>query len=129
MVMKLDGPRRPARSGTARSLVVLLHGYGASGDDLIGLADELALQLRDAAFASPHAVEEMPYPGQAAYQWFALTARDPEEYAAGARAAGDRVPRRRPARVRAARARNRPDANARRSPRVRDADWPARPSR
>lgn len=87
MVLKLDGPRRAARSGTARSLVVLLHGYGASGDDLIGLADDLAPWLRDAAFASPHAVEEMPYPGQAAYQWFALTARDPEEYAAGARTA------------------------------------------
>lgn len=87
MVMKLDGPRRPARSGTARSLVVLLHGYGASGDDLIGLAAELAPALPDTAFASPHAVEEMPYPGQPAYQWFALTARDPQEYAVGARAA------------------------------------------
>jgi phospholipase/carboxylesterase len=87
MAAKLDGPRRPARRGRATSLVVLLHGYGASGDDLIPLADELGPLLPDAAFASPNAVEQMPYPGQPAYQWFALTARDPEEYAAGARAA------------------------------------------
>jgi phospholipase/carboxylesterase len=87
MTTKLDGPRRSARSGRAKSLVVLLHGYGASGDDLIALADELAPLLPDTAFAAPHAVEQMPYPGQPAYQWFALTARDPEEYAAGARAA------------------------------------------
>lgn len=87
MAVKLDGPRRPARSGRATSLVVLLHGYGASGDDLIGLADDLAPLLPNTAFASPHAVEQMPYPGQPAYQWFALTARDPEEYASGVCAA------------------------------------------
>lgn len=83
----LDGPRRPARNGTARSLVVLLHGYGASGDDLIGLADALADLLPDTAFASPHAVERMPYPGHSSYQWFPLTLRNPEEYIAGARTA------------------------------------------
>ena len=67
--------------------MVFLHGYGASGDDLIGLADALAGVLPDTAFASPHAAERMPYPGQAAYQWFPLTLHDPEEYIAGTRAA------------------------------------------
>jgi phospholipase/carboxylesterase len=85
--MMLDGPRRAARSGTARSLVVLLHGYGASGDDLVGLADMMAGVLPDAAFVSPNAVERMPYPGAAAYQWFALSDRDPEEYIGGTRSA------------------------------------------
>lgn len=87
MATALDGPRRPARNGKARSLVVLLHGYGASGDDLIGLADMMADELPDTAFVSPHAVERMPYPGPAAYQWFALSERDPDEYIAGTRAA------------------------------------------
>lgn len=85
--MMLDGPRRAARSGKARSLVVLLHGYGASGDDLIDLADMMAPVLPDAAFASPNAVERMPYPGAAAYQWFALSEQDPEEYISGTRTA------------------------------------------
>jgi len=87
MPTALDGPRRPAASGRARSLVVLVHGYGASGDDLIGLADMMGRVLPDTAFASPHAVERMPFPGAASYQWFALSARDPEEYIAGARKA------------------------------------------
>ena len=88
MATMLDGPRRPARSGSARSLVVLLHGYGASGDDLIELADMMAPALPATAFASPHAVERFPHPAAGgAYQWFPLTARDPEEYIAGTRSA------------------------------------------
>jgi len=87
MATKLDGPRRQPRSGTARSLVVLLHGYGASGNDLIGLADELGPVLPDTAFVSPHALEPMPFPGPPAFQWFALSERDPEEYINGTRAA------------------------------------------
>jgi phospholipase/carboxylesterase len=85
MPATLDGPRRPARSGRARSLVVLVHGYGASGDDLIDLADMMAPALPDAAFASPHGGERLPYSGMAGYQWFALSERDPEEYIAGTR--------------------------------------------
>src|SRR5260370_32338597 len=41
--MTLSGPRRPAAaSGPARQLVVLLHGLGADGTDLIELAGALA---------------------------------------------------------------------------------------
>lgn len=87
MTRRLDGPRRPARSGTARSLVILLHGYGASGDDLIDLADMMAGALPHTAFASPHACETMPYPGQPAYQWFPLTELDPDALLAGTQAA------------------------------------------
>jgi phospholipase/carboxylesterase len=87
MIHTLDGPRRDAESGPARSLVVFLHGYGASGDDLIELASMLSSRLPHTAFAAPHAVEEMPYPGQPAYQWFPLTQLDPEELAEGTRKA------------------------------------------
>jgi phospholipase/carboxylesterase len=73
----LDGPRiAPASAPTA--LVVLLHGYGANGDDLIGLADGWTRWLPGAAFIAPNAPEEIPgMPG--ALQWFPLTLRDPSE--------------------------------------------------
>ena len=87
MTGKLDGPRRPAASGMASSLVVLLHGHFANGEDLIGLADIMAKALPDTAFAAPNAVEQMQYPGPPAYRWFELTHRDPKEYIEGTRAA------------------------------------------
>jgi phospholipase/carboxylesterase len=74
----IDGPRLPAKSGHAKQLVVFLHGYGADGNDLIGIGKEWARFLPDAAFASPHAPEPcgMSTMGR---QWFALTFRDPDE--------------------------------------------------
>ena len=87
MTIMLDGPRRPAHSGKADSLVVLLHGHFANGEDLISLADILGETLPGAAFAAPNAVEQMAYPGPPAYRWFELSRRDPEEYIAGTRSA------------------------------------------
>jgi phospholipase/carboxylesterase len=74
----LDGPRLPASSGKARQLVVFLHGYGADGNDLLGIGRQWAQLMPDAAFASPHAPEPcgMSPMGR---QWFALTFRDPDE--------------------------------------------------
>lgn len=74
----LDGPRLAPRSGTAKQLVVFLHGYGADGNDLIDIGRTWAGLLPDAAFVSPHA----PRPcGQApsGREWFPLTMRDPGE--------------------------------------------------
>jgi len=74
----LDGPRLAPRSGTAKQLVVFLHGYGADGNDLIDIGRAWAGPLPDAAFVSPHA----PRPcGQApsGREWFPLTMRDPGE--------------------------------------------------
>jgi phospholipase/carboxylesterase len=74
----LDGPRLAPRSGTAKKLVVFLHGYGADGNDLIDIGRAWAGLLPDAAFVSPHA----PRPcGQApsGREWFPLTMRDPGE--------------------------------------------------
>jgi phospholipase/carboxylesterase len=74
----IDGPRIAPRSGTAKQLVVFLHGYGANGDDLISLGREWQGLLPDAAFVSPNAPEGVPgYP--AGRQWFGLTFRDPDE--------------------------------------------------
>ena len=81
---KLDGPRREPGGGSALSLVVLLHGYGANGQDLIGLADAWQTVLPRTAFVSPNAPEPLPFAGAAGYQWFPLTLRDPGEYIRGA---------------------------------------------
>ncbi|MCA2000054.1 MAG: dienelactone hydrolase family protein [Hyphomicrobiales bacterium] len=78
MPRPLDGPRLPAKSGTARQLVVFLHGYGADGNDLIDLGRSWAGLLPDAAFASPHAPEPCGM-GPMGRQWWALTFRDPSE--------------------------------------------------
>lgn len=79
----LDGPRlSPAAGGAAQSLVVFLHGFGADGNDLIGLGREWAAALPHAAFVSPHAPE--PCAGApTGRQWFPLTLRDPNEYQRG----------------------------------------------
>ncbi len=72
----LDGPRVPAAGGNAQRLVVLVHGFGADGNDLIQLAPFLQQHLPDAAFAAPHAPEacEMAPMGR---QWFGLGDYDP----------------------------------------------------
>lgn len=73
----IDGPRVPAKSGTARQLAVFCHGYGADGQDLIGLADVLAPLFPDMAFASPNAPDRVPG-SPYGYQWFGLQDYDPD---------------------------------------------------
>lgn len=75
-VIELDGPALgPANGGEARKLVVLLHGYGADGNDLAGLAPYFAQVLPDALFVSPNA----PHPCEMGfgYQWFSIQNPDP----------------------------------------------------
>jgi phospholipase/carboxylesterase len=85
---QLDGPRlAPAAGGAPRQLVVFLHGYGADGNDLIGLGREWARALPHAAFVSPNAPEPcgMAPMGR---QWFDLSLGDMSIIAEGvARAA------------------------------------------
>ncbi|HTI68220.1 MAG TPA: phospholipase [Caulobacteraceae bacterium] len=83
----LDGPRVPPRSGKPAKLVILAHGYGSNGQDLIGLAPYFAKAVPDAVFVSPDAPEPVPgYPGGC--QWFPLARLDPVTTAAGVRGAG-----------------------------------------
>ncbi len=69
---KLSGPMLAPLSGNPpRRLVVLLHGYGSNGDDLIGLAPHFQAVLADALCVAPDAPETVPgYPS--GFQWFAL---------------------------------------------------------
>ncbi|HLV82408.1 MULTISPECIES: alpha/beta hydrolase [Devosia] len=69
---KLSGPMLPPRSGGApQQAVVLLHGYGSNGADLIGLAPHWQDVLPDAVFISPNAPQRCE--GLAdGFQWFAV---------------------------------------------------------
>ncbi|MEM6933405.1 MAG: dienelactone hydrolase family protein [Pseudomonadota bacterium] len=67
----LTGPRAEAKSGTTKSLVILLHGYGADGNDLFGLHQPLREYLPDTVFLAPNAPEPCAVnPG--GYQWFPI---------------------------------------------------------
>lgn len=57
MTRELRFGRKAAHSGRAGSLVILLHGYGADGADLLGLADPLSPPLPDTAFVAPDAAD------------------------------------------------------------------------
>src|SRR5438874_8027055 len=87
MLGQLTGPSRPPLSGgKPRRLVILLHGLGADGNDLIGLQQRWGRVVPDAEFISPNA----PFPCDMApygYQWFSVQDRTPEALLAGVRAA------------------------------------------
>lgn len=90
---ELTGPVwGPAEGGAAQQLVVLCHGLGADGHDLIDLAPLWGRTLPQAAFAAPDAPQgsDMSPYGR---QWFSVADRTPARLAAGAelaRAALDR---------------------------------------
>jgi phospholipase/carboxylesterase len=87
MLGQLTGPSRPPLSGgKPRRLVILLHGLGADGNDLIGLQQRWGRVVPDAEFISPNA----PFPCDMApygYQWFSVQDRTPAALLAGLRAA------------------------------------------
>ena len=78
----LDGPRVSPVRGPAAQLIVLCHGYGSDGNDMIGLAPHWRNYLPQAAFVAPNAPHRHPM-GQG-YQWFPLSRIDPEEALRGA---------------------------------------------
>ena len=86
----LDGPRRPPQRPPATHLVVLCHGYGSDGNDLIGLAPHWQGLLPGAAFVSPNAPERCPL-SPSGYQWFPLSRIDPHETWRGVESAGPKL--------------------------------------
>ncbi len=66
-----------------KHVVVLLHGYGANGRDLLGLGYSLAKVLPNTIFISPDA----PFPCEAGgdgFQWFSLAEYTPQKMEEGA---------------------------------------------
>ena len=88
MLTQLDGPRLMPRTGRADALVVLVHGYGANGEDLISLGEAWRRLLPTAAFIAPNAPESLPFEAVGGFQWFDLTFRDPDELWQGCQRAG-----------------------------------------
>ena len=91
MTRVLNAGRKAPLSGDTRSIVVFVHGYGANGADLLGLADPLGEHLPDTLFVAPDAPENIPgMPG--GYQWFPIPWLDgssEEEAERGIMAAAD----------------------------------------
>ncbi|MGE5505288.1 MAG: alpha/beta hydrolase [Actinomycetota bacterium] len=84
---RLSGPSAaPASGGPARQLVVMLHGVGSDGQDLIDLAPFVAEALPDAAFVAPNApfAFDMATGG---HQWFSLQVRSSDAIIGGVRQA------------------------------------------
>ena len=71
MTRVLKAGRTEPQSGETRSIVVFLHGYGANGADLLGLADVLGEHLPDTLFVAPDAPEVIPMM-PTGLQWFPI---------------------------------------------------------
>ncbi len=78
MAAALTGPRMEAKSRQPRQLVVFLHGYGADGNDLIELGQQLRSLLPDATFVSPHAPDRCAA-SPSGRQWFPLSSAPPDD--------------------------------------------------
>lgn len=74
--------RQPSSGASPKQIVLLLHGYGSSGSDMISLAPSWQKELPDALFLAPHAPQRCGMGG--GYQWWALTDLNPQALAAGA---------------------------------------------
>ena len=71
MTRVLNSRRKETISGSTRSVIVFLHGYGANGADLLSIADVLAEHLPDTLFIAPDAPETCPG-NPTGYQWFPI---------------------------------------------------------
>jgi phospholipase/carboxylesterase len=71
MTRALEAGRRASQSGKTGSVVVVLHGYGADGNDLLGLAEPVGPHLPDTVFIAPDAPERCTI-NPMGYQWFPI---------------------------------------------------------
>lgn len=84
---KISGPTfGPASGGAPKQLIVLLHGYGADGANLIDLAPIMSTVFKDALFISPNA-PHLCEVGGFGYQWFSLQDRTPDIMLSGVKTA------------------------------------------
>lgn len=78
---------QPLSGGHPKQIVLLLHGYGSNGADLISLAPHWQRALPDALFLAPNAPQRM----NLGYQWWPLSTFTPSALAAGAAAAAPAI--------------------------------------
>jgi phospholipase/carboxylesterase len=73
---------QPLSGGAPKQILLLLHGFGSSGSDMIGLAPAWQQKLPNALFLAPHAPQRGG--AGAGYQWWGLSDISPRALAAGA---------------------------------------------
>lgn len=67
----ISGPEVLPKSHKPSSVVILLHGYGADGEGLIGLARAFSHALPDTYFVAPNAILPFEH-NSSGYQWCSL---------------------------------------------------------
>jgi phospholipase/carboxylesterase len=77
---------QPLSGGSPKQIVLLLHGFGSNGADLIALAPHWQRDLPDALFLAPNAPQRLGSMASG-YQWWPLTAFTPQALASGATSA------------------------------------------
>ena len=73
---------KPFSGGAPKQILLLLHGFGSSGNDMISLAPTWQQRLPDALFLAPHAPQRSGF--GTGYQWWGLSDLTPQALAAGA---------------------------------------------
>lgn len=87
----VNGASLKPRSGEApKNIVLLLHGFGSSGTDMIALAPAWQEALPDTLFLAPHAPQRCGMMG-AGNQWWGLSGFAPSALAAGASSAAPAI--------------------------------------
>ncbi|WP_422060814.1 alpha/beta hydrolase [Sphingopyxis sp.] len=81
---------QPRSGGAPRKIVLLLHGFGSSGTDMISLAPQWQEALPDTLFLAPHAPQRCNMMG-AGYQWWGLSGFAPSALAAGTASAAPAI--------------------------------------
>ena len=76
---------QPRSGGKPKQIVLLLHGFGSNGQDMIGLAPTWQQALPDALFVAPHAPQRSI--AGIGYQWWPLSDISPRALALGAASA------------------------------------------
>lgn len=79
---------QPLSKGSPKQIILLLHGYGSSGADLIALAPHWQQALPDTLFLAPHAPHRCAGAG---YQWWGLNSFTPQALATGAASAAPAI--------------------------------------
>ncbi|MEJ5979325.1 dienelactone hydrolase family protein [Novosphingobium sp. PS1R-30] len=80
---------QPWSGGKPRHIVLLLHGFGSSGHDMIALAPAWQQSMPDALFLAPHAPQRCGI--SAGYQWWPLSDISPQALARGAASAAPSI--------------------------------------
>jgi phospholipase/carboxylesterase len=81
---------QPRSRGAPKKLVLLLHGFGSSGTDMISLTPQWQDALPDTLFLAPHAPQRCSMMGTG-YQWWGLSGFAPSALAAGAASAAPAI--------------------------------------